>query len=351
MNQIARSILACKFSKLILAVKWLLLLGVLAFAGLIASNRGSFSSPFIKQVLENKTCTDPLKPPRVYRKLFEEAKISVSPTCNKSSYNAIAIVVSAPRNSRIRDFHRETLGQAIPVYFVLAKSFFPSESALVLAESDRYHDIIIGNFIDHYFWLTMKTYLKLLWVRLACQPPPKFVIYFDDDSVINFDGIMRKLRLENAASNEPKIYGHSTVLEEFSRNPCSKWYVPENLYPQHLVPVGLEYAFGYFSILVNGAHEKLLDALQTSNTSLVWHEDVTWYGILRNISGTELIGWNNHAYSIGYRKMRMYQLQLLKQRGVRVVPDLVKNGSDRFLFAHLGKGDFYDLVWNSFTQK
>lgn len=192
--------------------------------------------------------------------------------------------------------------------------------------------------------------MKFLWVKLACRPAPKFVIFFDDDTVIDLTGILKKLN--EKSTKVPTIIGHGTILAKFERNPCSKWFVPENLFPEKFVPFGLNYALGYFVISLNGAHEVLLNSVAKSQRNLVWHEDVTFYGILRNESGIQLENWIRFAYPIGYQKERMKMLEKMKNRGIQLIFDLVnRTKSDQFLFSHLGRGDFYHLVWNSFQTR
>lgn len=184
-----------------------------------------------------------------------------------------------------------------------------------------------------------------------CKPAPKFVIYLDDDTVIDIRSILLKLKTEEPQVTGPTIFGSRKVLFDLERAPCSKWFVPLEYFPpiESKFPNGLEYVYGHFVILVNGAHEKLLEAAKKT-PNFVWPEDVTWYGIVRNMTEeVKIIPWNQHSYEVGYNLFRTQQLDFVRMASSKYSSELI--GKRQFLFSHVAFPHFAEVVWNSFEKR
>jgi len=275
---------------------------------------------------------------------------TIVPKCRISEkYDAIVIIVSSVSNRKRRDFHRRTIGQQILIYFIIGVSENDEENREILEESEKNSDVIQTNFIDHYYWLILKTYLKLRWVKEACNKfQPRYVIYFDDDTIIDVRALMQKLAKNSAQNKKPTIYGQKDIFRNFSSNPCSKWFVPPKIQKDlaHL-PLKISYVYGYFGVFANGAHLELLKSAKKFD-DWIWLEDVSWYGYVRKLAGVRILPWNQHTYAIGFQRDRVQTLGLLTLAHSNSIPDLMNR---TYFAAHLGPTNYYELVSNSFQKR
>ena len=106
----------------------------------------------------------------------------------------LVTVLSAPDNLEIRETIRQTYGTVqeyerltVRFIFLLGASAIESLEHVnprLKRESDTYHDIIKGNFIDTYNNLTYKTVFGLHWVYSYCRKA-HYVLKIDDDTILN----------------------------------------------------------------------------------------------------------------------------------------------------------------------
>ena len=80
---------------------------------------------------------------------------------------------------------------ALDLYFVLGKSDSRSSETSINQEIEAFDDIIIGDFIDSYRNLTMKTLAAHTFLNsshfTACSTD--WVIFHDDDSFVNYSKV------------------------------------------------------------------------------------------------------------------------------------------------------------------
>ena len=92
-------------------------------------------------------------------------------------------------------------GANISYFFLLGKS----EEQL-----ENYPDFVVGDFLDTYDNLILKTKTAYEYFEKYCKEANNFLL-IDDDVVFNFDAIMNKLRKEEAQN---VIYGERLNQED-----------------------------------------------------------------------------------------------------------------------------------------
>ncbi|ELU15030.1 hypothetical protein CAPTEDRAFT_93685, partial [Capitella teleta] len=112
----------------------------------------------------------------------------------------------------------------IEVFFMLALSEVPISK--VSAESDRYNDIILADFIDSYRNLTLKSLMTLKWMNEHCKLA-HFMVKVDEDIFVN---IPRMWSLLERNSMPGSMIGRAMDAKVL-RARTSKFSVPVAQYP------------------------------------------------------------------------------------------------------------------------
>ena len=132
----------------------------------------------------------------------------------------------------MRDGHsygRSFPGQVV-AGFVMGLQDNRTVQTLIELESNVYHDIIQGDFIDHYTNLTFKSLLAMNWTEKYCSKA-KYFIKSDDDMVINFPYLLKDL---NQGKFNKSIMGPHFASNEVLR--YGKWKVTEKEFPFKFYP-------------------------------------------------------------------------------------------------------------------
>ena len=111
-----------------------------------------------------------------------------------SCSETLILIKTARKNSKRRLKMRKELKKLKDVnhYFMLGTSENGSNTNKILAESDQNNDIIIGNFIDDYYNLTVKSLSALQWSIDVCTET-KSIVLCDDDVHFNDPKVIRSL--------------------------------------------------------------------------------------------------------------------------------------------------------------
>ncbi|XP_070535695.1 beta-1,3-galactosyltransferase 1-like [Ptychodera flava] len=168
--------------------------------------------------------------------------VNCSQKCRDFRENEIllmVVVTSAVGNALLRQAIRETWasdstisGYRVLTVFLLARSNDTDLEKSVALETHQYNDVIIGDFVDSYRNLTIKTLMIFKWIIEFC-PQTTFVMKADDNSYVNLKNVARYLlggRRKNFVSGLIKVQG------SVDRKPSSKWYLPKELYPEKNYP-------------------------------------------------------------------------------------------------------------------
>ena len=142
------------------------------------------------------------------QKLFQTAldfKINPINTCQDSSGNLlrelflIMLINSAPEDTARRQAIRGTWGKLkrlqdrnMRLIFVLAKSQNHNDNDMVQKESNTYRDLLVFDFFETHFNLTLKFVGGLKWVSQHCTNA-KFIYRGDDDMFVNIDIVIAHL--------------------------------------------------------------------------------------------------------------------------------------------------------------
>ncbi|CAH0599976.1 unnamed protein product [Chrysodeixis includens] len=121
----------------------------------------------------------------------------------------------------------------------------------IVAESEKYGDIIQEDFIDSYNNLTLKSIMMLKWITNSCNDSVRYILKTDDDMYINVPNLMENLRNRSRIFDEnfskgtkeylligDLICGARPVLDSHN-----KWYSPRymfggRVYPRYLSGTG-----------------------------------------------------------------------------------------------------------------
>lgn len=113
-------------------------------------------------------------------------EIATSPKCPETK--TLYLIKTAPYNFKLRKYARQLhISKANNMLFIIGQRKKNSKNEeLLKSEIATYNDFIIGDFIDSYDNLTMKTLTGYTYFAQQCKTP-KWLIFADDDTVIEKD--------------------------------------------------------------------------------------------------------------------------------------------------------------------
>lgn len=144
----------------------------------------------------------------------------------------------------------------------------------LLDESQRFNDILQGDFLDTYRNLTRKHLMGLHWAANNCKDI-KYIMKMDDDIVINIYGILEKLHSDMMEKNSLTGYVLKNMIPV--REPANKWYVSKAEYSSSVYP---DFVSGWLYITHPQVASQLTDYAESSR-EYFWIDDVFVTGILR----------------------------------------------------------------------
>ncbi|KAI5629910.1 UDP-Gal:betaGlcNAc beta 1,3-galactosyltransferase polypeptide 1-like [Silurus asotus] len=196
--------------------------------------------------------------PRNYQFILDEPDI-----CKQRKPFLVLMVPVAPQQLEARDAIRITWGNEsvvqgknVIVLFMLGLNGEEDEAKQIerlIPESRQHHDLIQSNFLDTYKNLTTKTMVILDWLATHC-PQASYAMKIDSDMFLNVENLMSLLLMENTPK-ENYITGMVMWNRPVVRNKFSKWYVPEEVYPENVYPT---YLLGMGYVFSNDLPEKLV---------------------------------------------------------------------------------------------
>ncbi|KAJ7312042.1 hypothetical protein JRQ81_006374 [Phrynocephalus forsythii] len=187
-------------------------------------------------------------------------------------------------------------GAQVQRLFLLAipknKTTLPTWESLVHQESLMYRDILLWDFLDTFFNLTLKEIHFLQWANKFC-PNTKFIFKGDADVFVNVENIISFL--DGRDASEDLFVGDIIYNAHPIRTRKSKYYIPETMYGLGMYPA---YAGGGGFLLSRSTMKKLSQAcgqvelfpiddvflgmcLQRINLKPVLHEGFKTFGITK----------------------------------------------------------------------
>lgn len=202
----------------------------------------------------------------------------VSNACNSSDILLLVVVHSSPNNFAKRKTIRETWGQPsakIRLVFMMGLVKSKGLQNRLKQESEMYHDITQGNFVDRYNQLTYKHVMSLKYAIYHCFQA-KYVLKTDDDVFVNMPNMMLFLReVLSPYGATDLLICQSDIHPKVIRSDGVKWSVSYKEYPKEEYPT---YCKGW-AILYS---PDVLFALyrEAPKNKYFWIDDVYVTGIL-----------------------------------------------------------------------
>nr|XP_015796470.2 UDP-GlcNAc:betaGal beta-1,3-N-acetylglucosaminyltransferase 9 [Nothobranchius furzeri]XP_015796471.2 UDP-GlcNAc:betaGal beta-1,3-N-acetylglucosaminyltransferase 9 [Nothobranchius furzeri]XP_015796472.2 UDP-GlcNAc:betaGal beta-1,3-N-acetylglucosaminyltransferase 9 [Nothobranchius furzeri]XP_015796473.2 UDP-GlcNAc:betaGal beta-1,3-N-acetylglucosaminyltransferase 9 [Nothobranchius furzeri]XP_054590267.1 UDP-GlcNAc:betaGal beta-1,3-N-acetylglucosaminyltransferase 9 [Nothobranchius furzeri] len=135
-------------------------------------------------------------------------------------------------------------------------TILPLWDRLLEYESQTFRDILLWDFEDTFFNLTLKETHFLEWINSSC-PHVTFIFKGDADVYVNVENILEMLR--DRESKDDLFVGDIIVHAKPIRRRTSKYYVPESVYGGGLYP---DYAGGGGFIMSGRLARRLSSACQ-----------------------------------------------------------------------------------------
>ncbi|KAG2467339.1 B3GN2 acetylglucosaminyltransferase, partial [Polypterus senegalus] len=208
----------------------------------------------------------------LYMKCRTYSLVVNQPTkCKNSPFLLLAIKSLSPHFDR-RQAIRESWGktQKIGNYTVVtvfllgnatAVDFFPNLSEMLEHESKMYNDILLWDYRDSFFNLTIKEVLFLEWFYQYC-PNAQFIFKGDDDVFVNTHRIVEYLKGLQKPKAKDLFVGDVITNAGPHRNKKLKYFIPESMfvgsYPSYAGGGGFLYSGDLALRLYNISQQVLL---------------------------------------------------------------------------------------------
>ena len=183
---------------------------------------------------------------------------------------------------------------------------------VLINESEKYGDIIQGDFGEAYNNMTFKSLLEIKWVLEYC-PKAKYLLKSDDDMFLNLphlSNILTKLNMTRS------IMGPYNLGSRVYRT--GKWAIPENVYPFRTWP---EYESGSAYVI---SADLLKDLFETSEYVPSIHiDDVYITGIVGKIVGARHVRVDGFAFWNSRRPVACDIINNKLVTGTKMTPSLL----------------------------
>ncbi|XP_008293146.1 beta-1,3-galactosyltransferase 2-like isoform X2 [Stegastes partitus] len=179
--------------------------------------------------------------------------------CSQNPFLVLMVPVE-PSNVAARDAIRQTWGneslvqgQVVVTLFMLGVSGGADVEKLQ-QENLQYHDLIQSDFVDSYLNLTIKTMVIMDWLATHCRTAA-YAMKVDSDMFLNIDNLVIMLQKPGIPKRN-YLTGLLMVNRPVIRTKSSKWYVPEEMYPDPQYPT---YTLGMGYVFSNDLPEKYVE--------------------------------------------------------------------------------------------
>ncbi|XP_073332866.1 beta-1,3-galactosyltransferase 2-like [Pagrus major] len=166
----------------------------------------------------------------------------------------VLMVPVAPHNLAARNAIRQTWanrslvqGEVVITLFMLGLPGGDGVEQLqekLKQENLRHHDLIQSDFMDTYINLTIKTMVIMDWLATRC-PTAAYAMKIDSDMFLNINNLVIMLQKPDIPK-EKYLTGMLMWDRPVVRSKDSKWYVPEEMFPDPTYPtycLGMGYVF------------------------------------------------------------------------------------------------------------
>ncbi|XP_037045152.1 beta-1,3-galactosyltransferase 5-like [Bradysia coprophila] len=242
----------------------------------------------VEQILWNFSSSPPRQKTNIT--FMNENLCNSSATENTNGRTAVIVVLSARNHFDNRNLIRQTYGtvrnannvQILGVVFMLgnldAHGSDVTDDNKLQEERNRFGDIVVGDFVDCYRNLTLKTIMAYEWITSRCREA-QIVVKTDDDVFVNIFELTRELdswSQDQVASS--KIWCKVDKEEKSIDDVNSVYYAspldfPNGFFPTHCEGVGYVTPIGVIDRIINEIWKSFPRRVCT-------HEDVFMTGIV-----------------------------------------------------------------------
>ncbi|XP_043598943.1 beta-1,3-galactosyltransferase 5 [Bombus pyrosoma] len=223
-------------------------------------------------------------------------KFIIEPKCDP---NFIVWIITSSANDPL---YRTALRRAYPSVMLktlnVTRIFLlgmPKEKNIlkyILKESQKYNDLLQGDFLENYKNLTLKHLMGLRWASSNCRST--FLIKTDNDIVLNVFEMLELLQKKTIKENA--ISGYVLRKMKPIRTSNNKWFVTDEDFSDDVYP---DFLSGWFYI-TNLKVAQLLVRASEKFKNFFWIDDVFITGILREECGIKIEELNS-LYASDYR--------------------------------------------------
>jgi len=119
--------------------------------------------------------------------------------------------------------------------FLVGQSNSSVLNSLLRQEAQVYKDIVIGDFLDTYRNLSLKTLLGLKWSLQHCQP--KYILKTDEDCFVNVLSLVQWLQEYHVTNSSRALYAGNVQKEmEVVRDKSHRYYVSSMDFNKRIYP-------------------------------------------------------------------------------------------------------------------
>ncbi|GFS12432.1 beta-1,3-galactosyltransferase 1-like [Elysia marginata] len=193
--------------------------------------------------------------------------ISSSNICHPDSPSILFIIPSVAtahaaverleiRKTWASHLYGPTWTQTSPVrlaFFFGSSGLSAQQLEFLKEESERYGDIVVGEFLDSYHNLSLKMAVTISWVAQNC-PNVKAAIKIDMDTYVNVNLLVTLIDQLPVGTHPNYVFGHRHGAQRPLVVRTGAWAVPESLYPFDRFP---RYIYGH-SYVISGPAVKLM---------------------------------------------------------------------------------------------
>ncbi|XP_054897571.1 beta-1,3-galactosyltransferase 2-like isoform X1 [Poeciliopsis prolifica] len=218
----------------------------------------------IPEGVQYNTEPEPLQPQRLqyheaysrnYRFVMDNVEV-----CKVNSPLLVLMVPVAPSNVVARDAIRATWGKDRVVQGETVLTLFMlgldnrHDVEKLQQENQQHNDLIQSNFLDTYLNLTIKTMVIMDWLATRC-PSAAYAMKVDSDMFLNVDNLVIMLK-KPGIPHMNYLTGMLMWNRPVVRDKNSKWYVPEEMFPDPQYPT---YTLGMGYVFSNDLPAKFVD--------------------------------------------------------------------------------------------
>ncbi|XP_071097481.1 beta-1,3-galactosyltransferase brn-like [Haliotis cracherodii] len=211
--------------------------------------------------------------------------------CSSNAHIKIIILVHSAvghfenRQTIRRSLHdkRTRTGILFEFVFLLGQTLNTSLHRKLTAESEKYKDIVQGNFTDSYQNMTYKHIMGHHWVVHNCRHV-NYVIKIDDDVIVNVENAVNYISTKRI--KEGQIVCSANLKSKIKT--FGKWVPKKNQFPfDHYPP----YCSGFAYLAPMSVIKRLYGA--SSSVRMYWIDDVYITGLLTLATNTTIVALSN----------------------------------------------------------